>query len=82
MTPSAGGRVYLAAMRRRIQRADAIAVGVLVTLAGTVGTGLGLAAANVRAKNGPQSAPLRVILHGSNDISSLQRDRVRFQRPR
>jgi hypothetical protein len=69
-------------MRRRLQRADVIAATVLLALAGSVGTGLGLAAANVRAKNGPQSGPLRVILRGSNEIPSIQRDRVRFQRPR
>src|SRR5206468_2983192 len=51
MTPFGGARVYLAAMRRRLQRADVIAAAVLMTLAGSVGTGLGLAAANVRAKN-------------------------------
>jgi hypothetical protein len=82
MTPFGGARVYLAAMRRRLQRADVIAAAVLMTLAGSVGTGLGLAAANVRAKNGPRSAPLRVILRGSNEVPSIQRDRVRFQRPR
>jgi hypothetical protein len=82
MTPFRPGWVYLAAMRRRLQRADVVAVTVLVALAGSVGTGLGLAAANVRAKNGPQSGPLRVILRGSNEVPSIQRDRVRFHRPR
>jgi hypothetical protein len=82
MTPSGASRVYLAAVRRRFQRADVVAAAVLVALAGSVGTGLGLAAANVRAKDGPQSGPLRVILRGSNEIPSIQRDRVRFHRPR
>ena len=62
------------------QRVDVIAAAVLVTLAGTVGTGLGLAAANVRAKNGPRSAPLRKILRGGDDLPSIQRDRYRLQR--
>ena len=62
------------------QRVDVIAATVLVTLAGTVGTGLGLAAANVRAKNGPRSAPLRMILRGGDDLPSIQRDRYRLQR--
>lgn len=62
------------------QRVDVIAAAVLVTLAGTVGTGLGLAAANVRAKNGPRSAPLRMILRGGDDLPSIQRDRYRLQR--
>jgi hypothetical protein len=82
MTPSTPSRVYLGAMRRHFQRADVVAAALLVTLAGSVGTGLGLAAANVRAKNGPQSGPLRVILRGSNEVPSIQRDRVRFHRPR
>jgi hypothetical protein len=82
MTPSRPAGVYLAAMRRHFQRADVVAAAVLLSLAGSVGTGLGLAAANVRAKNGPQSGPLRVILRGSNEIPSIQRDRVRFRRPR
>jgi hypothetical protein len=69
-------------MLRHLQRADVIAATVLVMLAGSVGTGLGLAAANVRGKNGPASKPLRVILRGSNEVPSIQRDRVRFQRPR
>jgi hypothetical protein len=67
----------------RVQRADLIAAIVLGTLACSIGTAVGLAAADVRAKNGPQSGPLRMILHGSNnEIPSIQRDRVRFQRPR
>jgi len=69
-------------MWRHLQRADVIALTVLVGLAGTVGTGLGLAAANVRAKSGPQSKPLLVILRGSNEVPSIQRDRVHFHRPR
>jgi hypothetical protein len=76
-----GFGVYLGAMPWQPQRADLIAVTVLVTLAGSVGTGLGLAAANVRAKNGPHSAPLRMILRGSgNEVPSIQRDRYHFQR--
>jgi hypothetical protein len=65
----------------QLQRADVIAVTVLVTLAGTVGTGLGIAASTVRAKNGPRSAPLRIILPGAgNDLPSIQRDRYRHER--
>ena len=82
MTPFGASRVYLGAVRRHFQRADVVAAAVLVALAGSVGTGLGLAAANDRAKDGPQSGPLRVILRGSNEVPSIQRDRVRFHRPR
>jgi hypothetical protein len=69
-------------MRWHIQRSDLIAATVLGALACTVGTILGLAAADVRGKNGPQSGPLRMILRGGNEIPSIQRDRVRLQRPR
>jgi hypothetical protein len=67
-------------MRRHLQRADLVAATVLVALAGGIGTAVGLAAADVRAKNGPQSGPLRMILHSGNEIPSIQRDRVRLQR--
>jgi hypothetical protein len=66
----------------RVQRSDLVAATVLGALACSIGTALGLAAADVRAKNGPQSGPLRMILRGNNEIPSIQRDRVRFQRPR
>ncbi|HEX4681048.1 MAG TPA: hypothetical protein VH210_17730 [Gaiellaceae bacterium] len=67
----------------RVQRADLVAATVLGVLACSIGTALGLAAADVRAKNGPQSGPLRMILPGgSNEIPSMQRDRVRFRGPR
>jgi hypothetical protein len=70
-------------MPLRVQRADLVAATVLGALACAIGTALGLAAADVRAKSGPQSGPLRMILHGSsNEIPSIQRDRVRFQRGR
>jgi hypothetical protein len=67
-------------MLSRLQRADLIAATILVALACSLGTGLGLAAAGVRGKDGPQSGPLRMILRGSNnEIPSIQRDRVRLQ---
>jgi len=69
-------------MRWHLQRADLIAASVLAVLASSLGIGLGLAAANVRAKDGPQSGPLRMILRGSNEVPSIQRDRVRLQRAR
>jgi hypothetical protein len=69
-------------MRWHLQRADLIAAIVLAVLASSLGTGLGLAAANVRAKDGPQSGPLRMILRGSNEVPSIQRDRVLLQRAR
>ena len=72
----------MVAMRRHLQRADLIAMIVLAALAGGVGSGLGLAAANVRAKDGPHAGPLRVILRGSNEVPSIQRDRVRLHRAR
>jgi hypothetical protein len=68
-------------MNWRLQRADLIAATVLVTLAGGIGTAVGLAAADVRAKNGQPSGPLRMILGGGNEVPSIQRDRVRLQRP-
>jgi hypothetical protein len=82
MTPRRPAGLYRNGMNWRWQRADVIAAAVLLGLAGSVGTGLGLASANVRAKSGPPSGPLRVILRGSNEVPSLQRDRVHFQRPR
>jgi hypothetical protein len=69
----------------RLQRADLIAATVLGALACSVGTAVGLAAADVRAKNGPASGPLRMILPGNNnnnEVPSIQRDRVRLQRGR
>ena len=66
-------------MVSRLQRADLIAATILGALACSLGTGLGLAAANVRGKDGPQSGPLRMILRGSNEVPSIQRDRVRLQ---
>ncbi|HEY8645456.1 MAG TPA: hypothetical protein VIL77_06220 [Gaiellaceae bacterium] len=70
-------------MRSRVQRADLIAATVLAALACTVGTVVGLAASDVRGKNGPQSEPLRLILRGGgNETPSIQRDRVRLQRSR
>jgi hypothetical protein len=66
-------------MLSRLQRADLIAATILGALACSLGTGLGLAAASVRGKDGPQSGPLRMILRGSNEVPSIQRDRVRLQ---
>jgi hypothetical protein len=40
-----------------------------------------LTAADVRAKNGPRSGPLRMIPSGSTEIPSNQRDRIRFRGP-
>jgi hypothetical protein len=68
-------------MSWRVQRADLVAAIILGVLACSVGTGLGLAAADVRAKNGPRSGPLRMIPYGSYEIPSNQRDRVRFHGP-
>jgi hypothetical protein len=69
-------------MSWRLERADLVAATVLGVLACSVGTGLGLAAADVRAKNGPRSGPLRMIPYGSSsEIPSNQRDRVRFHGP-
>ena len=82
MTQAAGRHVYRGFMRLHVQRADLIAATILGALACSVGTGLGLAAAEVRGSNGPQSSPLRMILRGGNEIPSIQRDRVRLQRPR
>ena len=72
--------VYRDSMRFQVQRADLIAATVLGALACSVGTAVGLAAAGVRAKNGPQSGPLRMILPAGNETPSIQRDRVRLQR--
>jgi len=77
-------KVYRLCMLRRIQRADLIAATLLGALACAIGTAVGLAAADVRAKNGPPSGPLRMILPGNNsnnnEVPSIQRDRVRLQR--
>jgi len=72
--------VYRYSMPWHVQRADLIAATVLGALACAVGTAVGLAAADVRAKNGPQSGPLRMILPGGNETPSIQRDRVRLRR--
>ena len=72
--------VYRYSMRLHVQRADLIAATVLGALACSIGTAVGLAAADVRAKNGPQSGPLRMILPAGNETPSIQRDRIRLQR--
>ena len=74
--------VYRDPMPWHVQRADLIAATVLGALACAVGTAVGLASADVRAKNGPKSGPLRMILPGANEVPSIQRDRVRLQRSR
>jgi hypothetical protein len=70
-------------MRMRIQAADAVAVLILVVFVAIVGTGAGMAAAHVRSGSAPKSGPLRMILRGnstdSNDVPSIQRDRVHFR---
>ena len=82
MTPGLGSPSTVGFMPWHVQRADLIAATVLGTLACTVGTAVGLAAANVRAENGPQSGPLRMILPAGNDTPSIQRDRIRLQQHR
>jgi hypothetical protein len=74
--------VYRERMPWHVQPADLIAATVLGALACGVGTAVGLASADVRAKNGPKSGPLRIILPGGNEVPSIQRDRVRLQRAR
>ncbi|HEX7625573.1 MAG TPA: hypothetical protein VF379_00845 [Gaiellaceae bacterium] len=66
-------------MRARLQVADILAVLILVIFVAVVGTGLGVAASHVRNGARPKSGPLRIILRGSNDVPSLQRDRVRLR---
>ena len=68
-------------MRLRLRSADLVAFVILAVFVGVVGTGLGVAAARVRDNSRPHSGPLRVILHGGNDVPSIQRDRVRLERP-
>jgi hypothetical protein len=68
-------------MSWRVQQADLVAAIILGVLACSLGTGLGLAAADVRAKNGPRSGPLRMIPYGSSEIPLNQRDRIRFHGP-
>ncbi len=73
-------------MRKRIQAADVVAVLILLVFVAVVGTGAGMAAAHVRSGSQPKSGPLKIILRGgggsnSNEVPSIQRDRVRF-RPR
>jgi hypothetical protein len=77
-----GLTIYRETMPWHVQRADVIAATVLGALACAVGTAVGLAAADVRAKNGPKSGPLRMILPAGNEAPSIQRDRVRLQRSR
>lgn len=66
-------------MRTRFQAADAIAILILLCFVATVGTGLGVAASHVRSGGHPKSGPLRIILRGSNDVPSIQRDRVHYR---
>ena len=82
MTLGRGSPSTVYPMTWRFQRSDLIAAIVLGALACGVGTAVGLAAADVRAKNGPQSGPLRMILPAGNDTPSIQRDRIRLQRSR
>lgn len=69
-------------MRLRLRSADLIAFAVLAVLVLVVGTGLGVAAAHVRSSDHSRPAPLRAILHGGNDVPSIQRDRVRLHKAR
>ena len=69
-------------MLRRTQAADVAAILILTVFVALVGTGLGLAAAHMRAASSSQRAPLRVILRPTGaDTPSIQRDRVRFHAP-
>jgi hypothetical protein len=74
-----GRAVYRDCMPWHVQRADLIAATILGALACAVGVAVGLAAADVRSKNGPKSGPLRMILPAGNEAPSIQRDRVRLQ---
>jgi hypothetical protein len=74
-------------MRRRLQAADVVAIVILAMLVGALGSGLGVAAAHIRSSGSTQHGPLRIILPRgdkvpSNDVNSLQRDRVRLRRGR
>jgi len=82
MTPPRASASTVKTMPWHVERADLIAATVLGALACAVGTAVGLAAADVRAKNGPKSGPLRMILPAGNEAPSIQRDRVRLQRSR
>jgi hypothetical protein len=71
-------------MRRRLHGADIVAIIVLALLVAGLGSGLGVAAAHIRSSGSSQHGPLRVILRPddhrpSNDIPSLQRDRIRLR---
>jgi hypothetical protein len=68
------------AMRGHLQPADVTAVLVLLVFIGVLGTGLGLAAAHVRSGGQAHRGPLKIILRGSNEVPSIQRDRVRLNR--
>jgi hypothetical protein len=68
-------------MLRRLHAADVAAILILGVFVGVFGTGLGVAAAHVRATSSPKDAPLRTILRPAADTPSLQRDRVRFHLP-
>ena len=69
-------------VRLRLRRADAIAFGILTILVGSIGTGLGVAAARIRSPERAQPAPFRLIIRGGNDVPSIQRDRVRLRETR
>ena len=82
MTRRRTGRLYLEGMWPRPKGADLVAFVILAVFVGVVGTGLGVAAAKVRSSERPHTGPLRVILHGGNDVPSIQRDRIRLRHPR
>jgi hypothetical protein len=69
-------------MRVRAHAADLVAILVLAVLVAGLGTGLGVAVARVRSSDGPRQGPLRVLLRLEPEQPSIQRDRVRFKRPR
>jgi hypothetical protein len=73
-------RVYRSVMVARVQRADLVAAMLLAVVVGGAGTGIGIAAAHVREGSSSKSGPLRILPRGAtNDIPSIQRDRVRLR---
>jgi hypothetical protein len=72
-------------MRPSLHRADLVAFAILAILVSVVGTGIGVAAAHVRASGGggTRPAPLRAMFPNAAEVPSLQRDRAHLRpRPR
>ena len=76
-------RLYRASMRLRLRGADLVAFAILTVFVAVVGTGLGVAAARVRASDSARHGPAAGDPPtAGNDVPSIQRDRIRLRHAR